>query len=90
MAQEALRNVAYHAQCRQASVRLVANERELVLCVRDRGVGFDLAGRGKTGLGLESIRERARLIHARLTVRSRQGAGTRITLRVPLQRRSQP
>jgi PAS domain S-box-containing protein len=90
VAQEALRNVAHHARCPHASVRLVADGRELVLCVRDRGVGFDLAGRGKTGLGLESIRERARLIQARLTVRSRPGKGTRITLRFPLERRGQP
>src|SRR5262249_42887377 len=90
VAQEALRNVAHHARCPQASVRLAANERELDLCVRDRGAGCDRVGSGKTGLGLESIRERARLIQARLTVRSRLGAGTRITLRVPLQRRSQP
>jgi PAS domain S-box-containing protein len=89
VAQEALRNVAHHAQCPRASVGLVANERGLVLCVRDRGVGFDLASTGKTGLGLESIRERARLIQARLKVRSRPGVGTKITLRVPLQRRSQ-
>src|SRR5262249_59710899 len=64
VAQEALRNVAHHAQCRHASVRLVANERELVLCVRDRGVGFDLAGRGKAGIGPQSIRKRAPLIPA--------------------------
>jgi PAS domain S-box-containing protein len=89
VAQEALRNIAHHAKCPRASVGLVANERGLVLCVRDRGIGFDLAGTGKTGLGLESIRERARLIRARLRIRSRPGAGTRITLRVPLQRRSQ-
>jgi PAS domain S-box-containing protein len=90
VAQEALRNVAHHARCPKASVSLVAEGRELVLCVRDRGAGFDLAGRGKAGLGLESIRERARLIQARLTVRSRPGKGTRITLRAPLQRRGQP
>jgi PAS domain S-box-containing protein len=89
VAQEALRNVARHAACPEASVRLVANEREMVLCVRDRGVGFDVGGMGKTGIGLESIRERARLIQARLTVRSRPGKGTRVTLRVPLQRRTQ-
>src|SRR5262249_28186596 len=47
VAQEALRNVAHHAQCPRASVGLVANERGLVLCVRDRGVGFDLTSTGK-------------------------------------------
>ncbi len=90
VAQEALRNVAHHAQCTRASVRLAADERELFLCVRDWGIGFDLAGKGKMGIGLESIRERARLIKARLTVRSRPGAGTKIVLRVPLHRRNQP
>jgi signal transduction histidine kinase len=90
VAQEALRNVAHHAHCPRASVGLVANERGLVLCVRDRGIGFDLTATGKTGLGLESIRERARLIQARLRVRSRPGVGTKITLSVPLPRRSQP
>jgi signal transduction histidine kinase len=86
VAQEALRNVVRHGRCSNASVRLVANERELVLRVRDRGVGFDVARQGRTGLGLESMRERVRLIHGRLAIRSRQGEGTKITLHVPLQR----
>jgi signal transduction histidine kinase len=86
VAQEALRNVAHHAQAQQASVWLVANDRELVLCVRDRGVGFDVATRCKSGLGLESMRERVRLVQGRLTVRSRPGKGTKITVRVPLHR----
>jgi signal transduction histidine kinase len=89
VAQEALRNVARHSRSLWACVQLLANERELVLCVRDRGVGFEVAARGKAGLGLESMRERARLIQARLTVRSRGGEGTKVTLRVPL-RRGQP
>jgi PAS domain S-box-containing protein len=84
VAQESLRNIARHAKCHRASVRLIATERELVLCVRDRGVGFEVAGRCKGGLGLESMRERARLIRARLAIRSRPGEGSKITLRVPL------
>jgi PAS domain S-box-containing protein len=86
VAQAALRNVIRHARCTQASVRLIADERDLVLSVRDRGIGFDIAARGKTGIGLESMRERARLTRARLTVRSRPGEGTLIKLRVPLHR----
>jgi PAS domain S-box-containing protein len=86
VAQEALRNITRHARSSQASVRLVARERELVLSVRDRGVGFDVSARHRSGLGLESMRERARLIRARLTIRSRPGGGTQITVRVPLQR----
>jgi PAS domain S-box-containing protein len=86
VAQEALRNVSRHARCRQASVRLVAKERELVLSVRDRGVGFEVGSGGKTGLGLESMRERTRLVRAHLSVRSRPGKGTQVTVRLPLHR----
>ncbi len=82
--QEALRNIARHAHSRHTSVGLVVNERGLVLSVRDRGVGFEVSARRKSGLGLESMRERARLIRARLTVRSWPGGGTHISLRVPL------
>jgi PAS domain S-box-containing protein len=89
VAQEALRNVVRHANSPRASVWLHASECELFLCVRDRGVGFEVAARGRAGLGLESMRERARLIQARLTVRSRRGEGTKVTVRAPL-RRSQP
>jgi two-component system, NarL family, sensor kinase len=82
VSQEALRNVARHARTRQASVQLFATDRHLVLRVSDRGVGFDVAARGKSGLGIESMRERARLVRARLTVESHLGDGTNVTLRV--------
>jgi signal transduction histidine kinase len=83
VAQEALRNIARHAQTRRAAVRLVANEEALVLRVRDWGVGFEVAASGRTKVGLESMRERARLIKARLRVHSRRGEGTKVTMHVP-------
>jgi PAS domain S-box-containing protein len=87
VAQESLRNIARHAVTNRASVRLVATGGELVLCVRDRGIGFDVARRRERGLGLESMRERAGLIQARLAIRSRPQQGTKVILRVPLRGR---
>jgi PAS domain S-box-containing protein len=84
VAQESLRNIARHALSSWASVRLIATGGALILSVRDRGIGFDPSARGRRGLGLESMRERARLIHARLAIRSRRGEGTKIILSVPL------
>ena len=86
--QEALRNAGRHSQSHRVSVRLVAANDVLTLRVRDYGIGFDVAGHGRPGVGLESMRERARLVHARVTVHSRRGEGTAVTLRVPLQRSS--
>jgi signal transduction histidine kinase len=86
--QEALRNAGRHCQSHRVSVRLVAANDVLILRVRNFGIGFDAAGHGRPGVGLESMRERARLVHARVTVHSRQGEGTRVTLRVLLHRSS--
>src|SRR5207249_2749009 len=63
VAQEALRNVAKHAAVNEARVSLVVAGSELLLRVRDEGVGFDPAGvPSEPGLGLSSMEERARLI----------------------------
>jgi signal transduction histidine kinase len=88
VAQAALRNVVRHAQSTRSTMRLDAAANELTLCIRDYGVGFDRIGPGKTGVGLASMRERARLIRARLSVRSRLGKGTKVTLTIPLNRSS--
>jgi signal transduction histidine kinase len=84
VAQESLRNIARHARCDRASVRLIGISRELVLCVRDWGAGFDVDTRRERGLGLECMRERAGLVQGRLVIRSQPGKGTKVTLRVPL------
>jgi PAS domain S-box-containing protein len=85
VAQEALRNIARHAAVKEASVSLGGGHGELVLCVQDRGAGFDPSRvRSTPGLGLSSMQERAHLIEAELSIRSQPGQGTTVTLRVPL------
>ncbi len=86
--QESLRNIAKHAQAKEAHVTLDANNGSVILSIRDSGVGFDLAqARRKPGLGLASMEERVRLIHGSLSVQSEPAQGTTIEVRAPLARR---
>ena len=81
-AQEALSNVAQHADASSVAVKLSANGHGVALSVRDDGRGFD-PGSENEGIGLKGMAERARLVGGKLEVRSQPGAGTALTLRVP-------
>jgi signal transduction histidine kinase len=83
--QEGLRNVAKHAQTDRVRVTLSADDgNEVILRITDSGVGFDTpAVRSGPGLGLASMRERARLVGAELTVTSSPGHGATIEVRAP-------
>jgi len=84
--QEALQNVAAHAQARTAEVTLSFHPDLLQVTVQDDGRGFDVqraqAEAGKH-IGLLGMQERAQAIGGRLDVESRPGQGTRVTLTVP-------
>ena len=82
---EALTNIVRHAQAGAVDLTLVADERELRLEIRDDGKGFDAAAAGG-GMGLTSMRERARTLGGQLVITSQQGKGTHIILRVPVER----
>lgn len=85
IAQEALRNVAKHARAAEASVSLATTPSGVMLSVEDAGSGFDRARtRGKLGLGLASMEERARLIGGELSIASEPGKGTLIEVWAPL------
>jgi signal transduction histidine kinase len=82
--QEALHNAAQHGRARQAQVSVARVDGRLTLTVSDDGCGFDVAGtRGRGGLGLVSIEERARLAKGRVRISSEQGSGTTIEADVP-------
>ena len=90
IAQEGLRNLAKHAQAPEASVSLEGKDDVLILTIEDTGIGFDPAQiRGKGGLGLASMEERARLIQADFCIDSQPGKGTVIEVRAPLRGRQE-
>jgi signal transduction histidine kinase len=80
---EALANVVRHARARRVELRAQVERGEYVLAVRDDGVGFDPAN-AREGVGLKSLRERARDLRGHLSIDSRPGGGTTVTLRAPL------
>ncbi len=79
-AQESLNNVAKHAQAKQAKVELVCLSDEVTLKISDNGKGFDMTGLSPDSLGLGIMRERAKGIGATLTIDSKKGEGTQVTV----------
>jgi two-component system sensor histidine kinase UhpB len=83
IAQEALANVARHADASRVDIDLGRiGDRGVELTVRDDGRGF-ATSRISGGLGLNGMAERARLVGGELAIDSRPGGGTAVSLRVP-------
>jgi signal transduction histidine kinase len=82
--QEALNNVVKHAQVDKASVTLQFENGRVLVQVKDQGQGFtpETVGTGQRGMGLTTMRDRAEMMGGTLTVDSRPGAGTRVTVEV--------
>jgi signal transduction histidine kinase len=82
VAAEALRNVARHSEASRVAVRLRVELGRVRLSIEDDGVG--LRDDVMTGVGLASMRTRARELGGTLTVEPRQDGGTAVTLDVPV------
>jgi two-component system sensor histidine kinase DegS len=85
--QEALHNVRKHSRASEVVLALQRDGTDLVVMVADNGTGFEVSQFPEGSVrhfGLTSMRERARLIRATLTIESAPGKGTRVTLRLPL------
>ncbi len=83
--QESVQNASQHGRARRVDINLVGAPEAIHLAVVDDGVGFDVAAQaGSPGLGLVSMRERARLAHGDFAVGSEPNQGTRIDVRIPL------
>ena len=90
IAQEALTNVARHADASHASVLLQQREGVVVLVVEDDGVGFDVdqmasSPEERQRLGLFGIKERASLVEGRVRIESEPNAGTTVSVEIPLE-----
>jgi len=88
VAQEALNNVARHAQASRAEVTIQKLDGQVCMKIKDNGQGFP-AGRGLQAkkskrLGLLGMKERLEMVNGNLTIESSPGKGTTIQAQVPL------
>ncbi len=81
--QEALANCARHAQAHRVVLKLQQSEVDVTLTIADDGKGFDPAR--TRGLGLLGMKERVEDLGGRLLIESTPGAGTRLSVALPLQ-----
>ena len=87
IAQEALTNVAKHADANRADVRVNQINRKVVCSVRDDGIGFeDTAGfrKHRPGIGLAEIRERVGALGGVVRLGLNGDRGTNLTIEIPL------
>jgi signal transduction histidine kinase len=84
IAREGAMNALKHAQPRDVWIGVREEGQDIVLSLRDNGVGFDASAPGPEGhFGMAMMRERAQVGGGRLTVESVPGEGTTITVKFP-------
>lgn len=82
--QEALHNVAKHAQAKMVTIKMDRDDEFVNVYVEDDGVGMNpKAGFRAHSFGLAGMRERVGMLHGDVNVTSARGKGTRIQVRVP-------
>jgi signal transduction histidine kinase len=82
--QEALANVAKHAQARKAEVHVWTTDERALLEVTDNGLGFDIGKKTATlGHGLSNMERRARKVGGDVEISSRTMGGTTVLAWVP-------
>ena len=83
--QEALGNVAKHAEAKRAVISISGGDDVLGVAIWDDGQGFKLDDAKGHGLGLISMEERVRHLGGTFSISPKSGDGTRIEIQIPLQ-----
>ncbi|MEJ8756854.1 ATP-binding protein [Pontibacter sp. H259] len=86
MSQELINNVIKHAGATAATLNLSQQQNNIVLQVRDNGVGFDPSKLKTDGIGLRTIQDRVKLLNGTMTLTApKSGKGTLVTITIPSQ-----
>jgi signal transduction histidine kinase len=88
IAQEAISNALRHAKSTAIRVDLRSDPSNLILKVKDNGIGITTEAETKEGFGFVNMRARVKKLRGTLDIRTVRGRGTNIIVRVPLKQDS--
>ena len=83
IAQEQLKNILKYSQAKQVDIFLQIKNEQVQLIVKDDGVGFDMK-KTNTGVGLASIRDRAKYYNGKMEINTAPGKGCEVIVNIPL------
>jgi signal transduction histidine kinase len=85
MIQEMITNTIKHGRASLCAIRVSEEPQQLVVQVRDDGVGFNFQklARSSLGFGLQNILSRAEILHARIFIDAKPAAGVCYTVELP-------
>jgi PAS domain S-box-containing protein len=87
--QESLTNVARHSEAKNVNVSLLQKDNQLILTIRDNGVGFEEGPMSaKKTLGLLGMKERSMMMGGVYNITSAKGSGTTVTVIIPLSKKA--
>ncbi len=86
--QEFLTNIRRHSEASEATVILSYDTQEVLLIVRDNGVGFDIPAvqieKSGASFGLIGMQQRAEQIKGKISIESAETQGTTVRLSIPI------
>ncbi len=80
---EAINNTAKYSRATKVEAQVTLRQKQIVLIVKDDGIGFDVKA-ADSGNGLGNMQKRADNMNAKITVQSKVGEGTMVTLVAPV------
>lgn len=82
--QESVHNALKHARAETIQVKVELQNDQVFVIVKDDGIGFDINEKKSGSFGMIGMKERVDILDGTLSIHSKQGAGTIISMKIPL------
>jgi PAS domain S-box-containing protein len=83
IAQESIHNAITHGNAKTVQIELAVEGNDVVIRIRDDGMGFDPETGNESGMGLRVMQYRARSVGGRVIIHSKKAAGTEVACLIP-------